>query len=382
MMNTKKSSARSTWKYLLMFPLLFLSLVTLNAVHEETNSFAEEISVDDINTDSIEPNKDIENGEEFKYRLFSYFEEDDLNFDETEPILIEILEDKIYINKDLLNDKLDSRYRSFFESYDLRASNDRMYIVTPIIVFTGDLVNENHDYDVTFGDQMLADDDTDSSFDEDGLDAWDYGRSKISLAGIDGSLLYDSKTLLTREIRNKESENWKWPSFQDELLQLLKKESFIENTNTIRLVLTKGKLLSNGNKISKDHYSDYKKLFLKYDMPFKEGWSFSKYEDHIFLLDPVGELNQLRKELLDKIKSQGLINSSNSEVHLKFYGPDIRLNDKMISDDFSHSLLQLLKAYNITAMPGKEILINTGEGVLIHVGYKDNSTYIGSMELE
>lgn len=46
MMNSKKSSIASLWKYLFILPLFFLSMISLNAVHDESQSEIESIQVE------------------------------------------------------------------------------------------------------------------------------------------------------------------------------------------------------------------------------------------------------------------------------------------------------------------------------------------------
>ena len=173
MMNTKKSSARSVWKYLFILPLLGFSVMSLNAVKSipnntitesdntpETIATAEiipesETSLEDIYLAAVETNdaqeKDIneelpisEENRELKEEVMSNLKKDNL-LNGNDPVF-KIFPNKIMLNEKSLTAVSYKKYKAIFKKYDITANKSRLLIVKPLVIMSGTFVgNKNAD---------------------------------------------------------------------------------------------------------------------------------------------------------------------------------------------------------------------------------------------
>ena len=145
MMNTKKSSARSVWKYLFILPLLGFSIMSLNAVDNSSNKtntspeLEEEIIAP---APEKETSSESEENKELKEEVMTNLEKDNL-LDSEDPVF-KLFPNKILLNDKPLNSKLRKKYKAIFQKYGINHNKSKLLIVKPLVVMSGSFVgNEN-----------------------------------------------------------------------------------------------------------------------------------------------------------------------------------------------------------------------------------------------
>ncbi len=175
MMNMKKSSARSIWKYLFIIPLLAFSVMSLNAVKTTPNdpTPVSETRVNDISiesdvasiqkeeaiakseiservTDAYLNNNTLTSAEErwkdqLKEELISNLTADDMWKKGNH--IFKLFPDKIIYDGVKMNRKLTRKYKAIFEKYDISPDSNRFLMLAPIVVMSGKFVSDDANFD-------------------------------------------------------------------------------------------------------------------------------------------------------------------------------------------------------------------------------------------
>jgi beta-lactamase regulating signal transducer with metallopeptidase domain len=175
MMNMKKSSARSVWKYLFIIPLLTFSVMSLNAVKATPNdpTPVSENRVNDISTESdiapLEKNDAVTTSEiservtdaylnnntltsieerwkdQLKKELISNLTSDDLWKKGNH--IFKLFPDKIIYDGIQMNRKLTKKYKAIFDKYGISPNSNRFLMLTPIVVMSGKFVSDDANFD-------------------------------------------------------------------------------------------------------------------------------------------------------------------------------------------------------------------------------------------
>lgn len=162
MMNTKKSSARSIWKYLFIIPLLGFSVMSLNAIKISPNELIIESKTPE--NDSIENDEaPLINDEKEEINNNTSTSDDEPWKDELKKELIENLTSddlwkkgnhifKLYPNKIVydgvnMNRKLTKKYKAIFEKYGITSDENRFMMLSPIVVMSGSFVSDEANFD-------------------------------------------------------------------------------------------------------------------------------------------------------------------------------------------------------------------------------------------
>lgn len=174
MMNTKKSSAKSVWKYLFIIPFLGFSVMSLNAVKTtptDANSASENIE-NDISTESdtatSETNNTIATSEinekdndsnlnnniltntderwkdQLKEELIRNLTSD--NLWEKGNHIFKLFPDKIIFDGTQMNKKLTKKYIAIFEKYGISPDSNRFLMLSPIVVMSGKFVTDDANF--------------------------------------------------------------------------------------------------------------------------------------------------------------------------------------------------------------------------------------------
>lgn len=150
MMNSKKSSARSIWKYLFILPILGFSILSMNAVEDvPTNNSGKEI-LEKTNNDPIISKEAIPQGEEtpeneaLREEVMAQLKKDKL-LDGSAPVF-KIFPNKILLNDQALSSKLRRIYQNIFKKHGISPDKSKLLIVKPLVILTGTFVG-NKDAD-------------------------------------------------------------------------------------------------------------------------------------------------------------------------------------------------------------------------------------------
>ena len=175
MMNMKKSSARSVWKYLFIIPLLAFSIMSLNAVKTTPNDPApvSENMVNDISLESdvasIEKDEAVATSEiservtdaylnnntltskeerwkdQLKEELISNLTADDMWKKGNH--IFKLFPDKIIYDGVKMNRKLTKKYKAIFDKYGISPDSNRFLMLAPIVVMSGKFVSDDANFD-------------------------------------------------------------------------------------------------------------------------------------------------------------------------------------------------------------------------------------------
>lgn len=166
MMNTKKSSARSAWKYLFILPILGFSIISLNAVEKpdtpieisETAEYrlgentikktnvntSETVLENKILTEATNTEGESEENQQLKEEVMAQLKRDNL-LEEEAPVF-KLFPDKILLNDKPLKSKLRKKYKAIFLKHGISADKSKLLVVKPLVIMSGSFVgNENTD---------------------------------------------------------------------------------------------------------------------------------------------------------------------------------------------------------------------------------------------
>ncbi|MFK7772692.1 MAG: M56 family metallopeptidase [Saprospiraceae bacterium] len=175
MMNMKKSSARSVWKYLFIIPLLGFSVMSLNAVKTTSNDPApvSENMVNDISTESdvaiVKKDEAIATNEISERVTDAYLNNNTLtsieerwkdqlkeelirnltsdNLWEKGNHIFKLFPDKIVYDGVKMNRKLTKKYNAIFDKYGISPDSNRFLMLAPIVVMSGKFVSDDANFD-------------------------------------------------------------------------------------------------------------------------------------------------------------------------------------------------------------------------------------------
>ncbi len=160
MMNTKKSSARSVWKYLFILPLLGFSILSLNAIEKPSKKIETiEIPSEKLGENTIiktnerpienltihEPSlvdQETEDNKKLKKEVMAQLEKDNLLDDEA-PVF-KIFPNKILLNDKPLNSKFRKKYKAIFLKYGIKADESKLLVVKPLVIMSGSFVGNGN----------------------------------------------------------------------------------------------------------------------------------------------------------------------------------------------------------------------------------------------
>ena len=178
MMNMKKSSARSIWKYLFILPLLGFSILSLNAVNDTPSELVtndetisneikptEEPIIEKSNIPEIEEenntvseipatipstNHEVSSApstkeeilkDQLKKELISNLKQDGLW--KKGDHVFKLFQNKIVYDGKELNQRLNKKYKAIFDKYGILPNTNRLLILSPIVVMSGSFISDN-----------------------------------------------------------------------------------------------------------------------------------------------------------------------------------------------------------------------------------------------
>ena len=185
----------------------------------------------------------------------------------------------------------------------------------------------------------------------------------------------------------KSTNDWQLPDFYKRVRQELIKDDIVDIDEKIEISFERDFVNVNGWHLTGGHDRKYHNLAKEYNIPTMYGWSMETENDHVVIISKVGDLKQLRLDLLNALQNDNLISNQKEEIQLKITGTRIILNEKDIPKNRYGFYRNLIREYQINPGPGKEIVINERKkGSLfekknatdIRVGYAYDGSYLGS----
>ena len=340
MMNQKKSSARSIWKYLFIFPLLFLSMMSLNAI-KTTDALNESIlevpetsntqidlftaQIEAIQMDTIPASSELP-----PLPVFPYTKEE--------------MQEKLAADESFaitLQDAIEE-YAEEVEAWKEEVENSRLANVEEP--------------------RPSADSEAHPMPDEEPAPAMVIGELLTDPTEIEDPHDELKQTYLYQEKRwkklpyykqlaltGKSTEYWNWPTVQKELVAKLLRDGLIQKANKVILGIENGKMMVNGRYASEAMFEKYSNFFEKHEIAVHPRWSYLKHGDYIQILEHAGDLEQLQKKLLKKLKEDGLISSTKEALIIEIPGDKLIINGEEMS--WKLFLLMIICSSNIASRP-------------------------------
>ncbi len=452
MMNAKKSSARSTWKYLSILPLLFFSMLFLNRVYsnapeisssivpiapdpvkesEEVTSLASSTNAEDSNLihspkssitkkdkEVATPSPAKEEAEEKEPGLFEKNTEDiplDILLNNHTPVfsseplpklqeLVDWIEQQRPANLDSLQPNQQAGFPEFpYSAEDMQrllAGGPKLvdHLMEAIDIYAFEVAEwkekQNKAEGLFFASEeglmgRASKDETPSEglfFEGKATKSEFLKKGKASdiellrmseLRNNDHrALIRHRKTMLAPQAKG--TAYWRWPAFQEDLLQLLGEEAGLDQTKRIKFYVGENSFYVNGQAIPSERVATYQALFQRYDIALRRKWYLYKKNDHIIVTDALTNISEFKNIFLDFLFNEQLINSKKAKVVLEIPGTQVVLNGKTLSEAQLIKVHEFCQQHHIQPVPGKVIKANNDK-VSMMVGYHTDGNFTGTM---
>lgn len=172
--------------------------------------------------------------------------------------------------------------------------------------------------------------------------------------GIDGyvrEILMEPSTIYP--VNAAAVKSWKWPEMQKNLLNELEKDSLITKGEDVVFVKEENGIYVNGEKLTTAMWSKYNSLFRENEYGSVGELSFYKQDGHIALVSS----NMDFENVLKKIQSKGLIESTSKKVTIEINGDSVVKDGKKLSQEQTAQWNDVLHKENVIPAPGKTIII-------------------------
>lgn len=172
--------------------------------------------------------------------------------------------------------------------------------------------------------------------------------------GIDGyvrEILMEPSTIYP--VNAAAVKSWKWPEMQKTLLNELEKDSLITKGEDVVFVKEENGMYVNGEKLTTAMWSKYNSLFRENEYGSVGELSFYKQDGHIALVSS----NMDFENVLKKIQSKGLIESTSKKVTIEINGDSVVKDGKKLSQEQTAQWNDVLHKENVIPAPGKTIII-------------------------
>lgn len=172
--------------------------------------------------------------------------------------------------------------------------------------------------------------------------------------GIDGyvrEILMEPSTIYP--VNAAAVKSWKWPEMQKTLLNELEKDSLITKGEDVVFVKEENGIYVNGEKLTTAMWSKYNSLFRENEYGSVGELSFYKQDGHIAVVSS----NMDFENVLKKIQSKGLIESTSKKVTIEINGDSVVKDGKKLSQEQTAQWNDVLHKENVIPAPGKTIII-------------------------
>ncbi len=200
-----------------------------------------------------------------------------------------------------------------------------------------------------------------------------YRLSLISKrgGGVDGyvkEVLDHQSTAYPSSITN--TAGWRWPAFQEALLNKLLKDNFLKKGDELVFVKEEQGMYVNGKKLSPSSWSSYNSLFRKYEYASIDDVTFYKKGNHIAVVNGAFNL----EDLLNTIVNRGLLKNTKSPVRVEVNGYSVVVDGKKLSNTDTARWNAILHSNAVIPAPGKTLIIGSD---FISLGYSLGRNTLG-----